>query len=69
MTYKVTLDVFGKEHILVDESLKVLSKKVQEILEQTPNQWSAQAIKFVRQQRFFFRIDRGTKITCEMNKV
>ena len=69
MTYKVTLNFFGTEHILVDESLKVLGKKVQEILEQNPNQWSAQAIKFVRQQRFFFRIDRGTKITCEMSKL
>jgi hypothetical protein len=69
MTYKVTLNVFGTQHILVDGSLKVLGKKVLEILEQTPNQWSAQAIKFVRQQRFFFRIDRGTKITCEMSKL
>lgn len=69
MAYKVTLNVFGKEHILIDDSLKTLGKKVQEILEETPNQWSAQAIKFVRQQRFFFRIDRGTKITCEMDKI
>jgi hypothetical protein len=69
MTYKVILNVFGTEHILVDSSLKVLGKQVIEILEQTQNQWSAQAIKFVRQQRFFFRIDRGSKITCEMSKI
>lgn len=69
MTYKVIINVFGTEHILVDPSLKVLGKQVIEILEQTQNQWSAQAIKFVRQQRFFFRIDRGSKITCEMSKI
>lgn len=69
MTYEIKLKVFDAKYVLTDDSLRVLSKQIIEILEQDRNKFSDQAIKFVKQQRFFFRIDRSHAITCEMNKL
>lgn len=69
MSYEIKLKVFNEHHVFVGDSLKVLSKQVIEVLEKDRNKWSDQAIKFVRNQRLFFRIDRDAKIVCEMNKL
>lgn len=69
MSYEIKLKVFDKHHVFVGDSLKALSKQVIEVLEKDRNRWSDQAIKFVRNQRLFFRIDRDAKISCEMNKL
>ena len=69
MSYEIKLKVFNVEHIFVGDSLKALSKQVIEVLQQDRNKWSDQAIKFVRNQRLFFRIDRDAKISCELNKL
>lgn len=69
MFYEIKLKVFAVEHVFIGDSLKSLSKQVIEVLEQDRNRWSDQAIKFVRSQRLFFRIDRDAKISCEMNKL
>lgn len=69
MTYEIKLKVFDAKYVLIDDSLRVLSKQIIEILEQDRNKFSDQAIKFVKQQRLFFRIDRSHVITCEMNKL
>ena len=69
MAYEIKLKVFDKHHVFVGDSLKALSKQVIEVLEKDHNKWSDQAIKFVRNQRLFFRIDRDAKIVCEMNKL
>lgn len=69
MSYEIKLKIFAVEHIFVGDSLKMLSKQVIEVLEKDRNKWSDQAIKFVRNQRLFFRIDRDAKISCEMNKL
>jgi len=69
MTYRIDLKVFDAKYVLIDDSLRTLSKQIIEILEQDRNKFSDQAIKFVKQQRLFFRIDRSHVITCEMNKL
>lgn len=69
MTYEINLKVFDAKYHLTGDSLRILSKQVIEILEQDRNKFSDQAIKFVKQQRLFFRIDRSHVITCEMNKL
>lgn len=69
MTYEIKLKVFDAKYVLTNDSLRVLSKQAIEILEQDRNKFSDQAIKFVKQQRLFFRIDRSHAITCEMNKL
>lgn len=69
MSYEIKLKVFNEQHVFVGDSLKALSKQVIEVLEKDHNKWSDQAIKFVRNQRLFFRIDRDAKIVCEMNKL
>lgn len=69
MTYEIKLKVFDAKYVLIGDSLRTLSKQVIEILEQDRNKFSDQAIKFVKQQRLFFRIDRSHVITCEMNKL
>lgn len=69
MSYEIKLKVFAVEHIFVGDSLKMLSNQVIEVLEKDRNKLSDQAIKFVRNQRLFFRIDRDAKISCEMNKM
>ena len=69
MTYEIKLKVFDAKYFLVDDSLRVLSKQIIEILEQDRNKFSDQAIKFVKQQRLFFRIDRSHVITCELNRI
>ena len=69
MSYEIKLKVFDKHHVFVGDSLKALSKQVLDVLDQDHNKWSKQAIKFVKQQRLFFRIDRDVKISCEMNKL
>ena len=69
MSYEIKLKVFNVEHIFVGDSLKMLSKQVIEVLQQDRNKWSDQAIKFVRNQRLFFRIDRDAKISCDLNKL
>ena len=69
MAYEIKLKVFNEHHVFVGDSLKALSKQVIDVLEQDRNKWSDQAIKFVKQQRLFFRIDRDAKISCEMNKL
>lgn len=69
MSYEIKLKVFAVEHVFIGNSLKSLSKQVIEVLEQDRNRWSDQAIKFVKNQRLFFRIDRDAKISCELNKL
>lgn len=69
MSYEIKLKVFNEQHVFVGDSLKALSKQVLDVLDQDHNKWSDQAIKFVKQQRLFFRIDRDVKISCEMNKL
>lgn len=69
MTYEIKLKVFDAKYVLTNDSLRVLSKQIIEILEQDRNKFSDQAIKFVKQQRLFFRIDRSHVITCELNRI
>lgn len=69
MTYEIKLKVFDAKYVLTNDSLRALSKQIIEILEQDRNKFSDQAIKFVKQQRLFFRIDRSHCITCELNKL
>ena len=66
---EMILTVYGKVYVFQDKSLKTLAKQATSILMEVNDQHSLKAIKMLKINRFFFRIDPDAKISCSITKL
>ena len=66
---EMILTIYGKTHVFQDKSLKTLAKHAISILAEINDQHALKAIKMLKINRFFFRIDPDSKISCSITKL